>query len=117
MSRDGEPVRGEPVRGETVQGETVRLDRLLWYLRFSKTRSAAQALIAQGHIRIDGRRTDKAGAGVHTGSILVIPFPRHSTVIRILHLPNRRGPAPEAQGCYIRLDAAAATDSQECTAP
>ena len=102
MSGDGEAI-----------GATIRLDRLLWYLRLSKTRSAAQALIAAGHVRLDGRRIDKAGASVRAGSVLVIPFADHSVAIRILHLPTRRGPAQEARDCYSDLNAAPATDSQE----
>ena len=34
----------------------MRLDRLLWFLRFARTRSAAQRWIAEGHIRRNGER-------------------------------------------------------------
>ena len=34
---------------------SIRLDRFLWFARITKTRSLAQALAAQGRLRIDGR--------------------------------------------------------------
>lgn len=83
---------------------SIRLDKLLWYLRFARSRSIAQAMIAAGHIRLDGRRITRASASVHAGSTLVLPFGERIEVIRLLSLPLRRGPAPEAQACYTRLD-------------
>lgn len=82
---------------------SIRLDKLLWYLRFARSRSIAQAMIAAGHIRLDGRRITRASAAVHAGATLVLPVGEQIEVIRLLALPLRRGPAPEAQGCYVRL--------------
>lgn len=84
---------------------SIRLDKLLWYLRFARSRSIAQAMVAAGHIRLDGRRITRASAAVHPGATLVLPVGEHIEVIRLLSLPLRRGPAPEAQACYARLDA------------
>src|SRR3546814_14553614 len=39
---------------------SIRLDKLLWYLRFARSRSIAQAMVAAGHIRLDGRRVTRA---------------------------------------------------------
>lgn len=83
---------------------SIRLDKLLWYLRFARSRSIAQAMVAAGHIRLDGCRITRASASVHAGSTLVLPFGERIEVIRLLSLPLRRGPAPEAQACYTRLD-------------
>lgn len=82
---------------------TIRLDKLLWYLRFARSRSIAQAMVAAGHIRLDGRRITRASASVHAGATLVLPVGERIEVIRLLSLPLRRGPAPEAQACYARL--------------
>lgn len=89
----------------TASGATgsIRLDRLLWYLRFARSRSRAQALIAAGHIRLDGRRVTRASCAVHCGQTLVLPLGERIEVIRLLTLPARRGPAPEARACYKRL--------------
>jgi len=83
---------------------SLRLDKLLWYLRFARSRSIAQAMVAAGHIRLDGRRVTRASAAVHIGATLVLPVGERIEVIRLLALPQRRGPAPEAQACYVRLD-------------
>jgi ribosome-associated heat shock protein Hsp15 len=83
---------------------SIRLDKLLWYLRFARSRSIAQAMVAAGHIRLDGRRVTRASAAVHAGATLVLPIGERIEVIRLLALPLRRGPASEAQACYVRLD-------------
>jgi ribosome-associated heat shock protein Hsp15 len=83
---------------------SIRLDKLLWYLRFARSRAIAQAMVAAGHIRLDGRRVTRASAAVHPGATLVLPVGERIEVIRLLALPRRRGPAPEAQSCYKRLD-------------
>ena len=82
----------------------MRIDKALWFLRFAKSRSVAQAMAAQGHIRRNGRRIERAHQKVAAGDILTIPFNRGVRVIELLALPTRRGPAPEAQSCYRVLD-------------
>jgi len=83
----------------------MRIDKLLWFLRLAKTRSVAQAMAHEGHIRLNGRRIDRAHQKVAIGDILVIPLARGVQVVELLALPDRRGPAPEAQSCYRVLDA------------
>jgi ribosome-associated heat shock protein Hsp15 len=92
---------------------SIRLDKLLWYLRFARSRSLAQALVAAGHIRLDGRRVSRASCAVHAGQTLVLPVGERIEVLRLLSLPGRRGPASEAQGHYLQLgpDAAAAPNA------
>ena len=87
---------------------SIRLDKLLWFLRFARSRSVAQAMVEAGHIRLDGRRVTRSSCAVHAGATLVLPVGERIEVIRLLSLPLRRGPAPEAQTCYRRLDPAAA---------
>jgi len=84
----------------------MRIDKLLWFLRFAGSRGFAQGWVEQGHIRLNGRRIERCSAGVKVGDVLVLPLPSGVRVIEILSLPGRRGPAPEAQGCYRVLDAA-----------
>lgn len=85
----------------------MRIDKLLWFLRFAKTRPIAQAMAEDGHIRLNGRRIDRAHQKVAPGDVLVLPLPAGVRVIELLVLPARRGPAPEAQACYRVLDGAA----------
>ncbi|GAA4215507.1 hypothetical protein GCM10022253_10210 [Sphingomonas endophytica] len=82
---------------------TMRLDRYLWFARLAKTRDVAQALACDGHFRIDGRAVDRAHAPVRVGNILTFFHAGRVRVLRVEALPARRGPAPEAQGCYQEL--------------
>ena len=84
----------------------MRLDRFLWFARLAKTRSVAQAIAADGHLRIDGRAIDRAHAAIRIGNVLTYAHAGRVRVIRVVSLPVRRGPAPEAQACYEQLQAA-----------
>ncbi|MBC2664527.1 RNA-binding S4 domain-containing protein [Novosphingobium flavum] len=86
----------------------MRIDKLLWFLRFAPSRNSAQEWVAAGHIRLNGRRIERASAAVREGDVLVLPLRSHVKVIELLALPERRGPAPEAQACYRVLDAGTA---------
>jgi ribosome-associated heat shock protein Hsp15 len=81
----------------------VRLDKYLWFVRLVKTRALAQALIEQGHLRIDGRPVDRSHVTVRPGMVLGFPLNDRVRVLRIELLPARRGPAAEAQACYTDL--------------
>lgn len=86
---------------------TMRLDRFLWWARLARTREAAKAIAGDGHLRLNGRAIDRAHVAVRIGNILT--FAGHGgqiRVVRIESLPHRRGPPPEARGCYIDLQAA-----------
>ena len=85
---------------------SLRIDKLLWFLRFAPSRSLAQDLVAEGHIRLNGRRIERASAAVRCGDVLVLPLRTGVTVITVGTLPRRRGPVEEARGCYEVLDAA-----------
>jgi ribosome-associated heat shock protein Hsp15 len=82
----------------------MRIDKLLWYLRLAKTRGIAQTMAEDGHMRLNGRRVDRAHQKVAAGDVLTVPLGAKVLVIELLALPDRRGPAPEAQSCYRVLD-------------
>ena len=82
----------------------MRVDKLLWYLRLSKTRTAAQSMAEGGHIRLNGRRIERAHQRISAGDVLTVPCGTGVRVIEILKLPVRRGPACEARACYRVLD-------------
>ena len=87
--------------------EFLRLDKLLWFLRLAPTRALAQERIATAHIRLNGRRIERSSQAIHIGDVLTLPAGERVQVIEIVALPVRRGPAPEAQACYRKLDALA----------
>ncbi|MCL6249936.1 S4 domain-containing protein [Altererythrobacter sp. KTW20L] len=86
----------------------MRLDLLLVRLRFVASRKLAQDWIGAGHMRRNGSRVVKANQPVAPGDVLTLPLPIGMAttvrVIEILALPERRGPASEAQTCYRVLD-------------
>jgi ribosome-associated heat shock protein Hsp15 len=82
----------------------LRIDKLLWFLRLARSRTVAQDMAQQGHIRLNGKRIDKAHQRVAAGDVLTLPLAHRVLVIEVVNLPVRRGPAPEAQSCYRVLD-------------
>jgi ribosome-associated heat shock protein Hsp15 len=81
----------------------VRVDRFLFFIRLVKSRTLAQGLIETGHVRVDGRRVEKSSEEVRVGSILAFPLHERVRILRVLCLPERRGPATEARACYEEL--------------
>ena len=81
----------------------MRIDRFLHCIRLVKSRSLAQALIDSGHVRIDGKRVEKPSEPVRVGSVIALPLREEVRVLRVLALPERRGPASEARLCYREI--------------
>jgi len=86
----------------------MRIDKYLFFIRLVKTRGLAQKLVEDGHFRIDGRVVERAHAEVRAGSVLTFPLNGRVRVLKVEALPDRRGPAPEAQACYTDLSPAGA---------
>ena len=81
----------------------MRIDRFLFFIRLVKSRTIAQHVIDQGHVRIDSKRVEKASEEVRVGSVVALPLHDRVRILRVLQLPTRRGPAAEARGCYEEL--------------
>ena len=86
-----------------MAGTSLRIDKLLWHLRLSKSRSLAQALIGEGHVRLNGNRVEKPSVEVKVGDTITLPRGQGALAIRLLSIPPRRGPAPEALACYSEI--------------
>ncbi len=82
----------------------MRIDRLLVYLRFVRTRSRASAVIGEGHIRRNGARIARGNEEVGIGDVLTIPMGNDVRIVQILALPPRRGPPGFAKSHYRDLD-------------
>ena len=52
----------------------MRLDKLLYCLRFAKTRGVAQRWIGEGHIRHNGHRATHNDRDVVPGDVLTLPL-------------------------------------------
>jgi ribosome-associated heat shock protein Hsp15 len=81
----------------------VRIDRYLHCIRLVKSRTLAQSVIETGHVRIDGKRVEKPSEDVRVGSTIALPLHGKVRVLRVLSLPERRGPASEARLAYEEL--------------
>lgn len=78
----------------------MRIDRLLCHLRIVRTRTLASRLVEAGHLRRNGMRVTRASQDIAVGDVLTIPLGSSIRLIEVLALPDRRGPAREAQACY-----------------
>jgi ribosome-associated heat shock protein Hsp15 len=91
----------------------LRIDRYLHCIRLVKSRTLAQTVIEAGHVRIDGKRVEKPSEDVRIGSIIALPLHDRVRVLKVLCLPGRRGPAPEARACYEELGPATGIDDSK----
>ena len=81
----------------------MRIDRFLFFIRLVNSRTRAQGVIDEGHVRIDGKRVEKPSDQVQVGSVVALPLHGQVRILRVLSLPGRRGPATEARLCYEEL--------------
>ena len=81
----------------------LRIDKLLWHLRLTKSRSLAQALVAAGHVRLNGRRVEKSSVEVKAGDSVTIPAGDGAFAFQLMTVPCRRGPTTEALACYREI--------------
>ena len=82
----------------------MRLDRYLFFIRLLKSRTLAQGLIEEGHVRLDGKRVTKPSEEVGVGSVVALPLRGQVRILRVISLPQRRGPASEARLAYEEID-------------
>ncbi len=82
----------------------MRIDRFLWFARIVRSRADGQTMARSGRVRLSGRTVDKPAACIRPGDILTFATSVGKVrAIRITMLPTRRGPPPEAFGCYEEL--------------
>ena len=79
--------------------EALRFDKWLFFARFFKTRSLAQEAIEGGRVQIGGEKV-KPSRQVRIGDEVHLRKPPYEFHFRVLGLPERRGPAPEAERMY-----------------
>lgn len=88
---------------EGESGNSLRIDRWLWCTRFFKTRTLAADAVKGGHVRVNGQRV-KPARDVKIGDTLLITQGNTEREVTVLAIPVRRGPAPEAAGCYAESE-------------
>ena len=83
--------------------ERQRVDRWLWHARVVRTRSDAAALVAKGHVRINGAREKSPGHGVKIGDVLTVALEARVRVLKVIGFAERRGDAASAQALCADL--------------
>jgi ribosome-associated heat shock protein Hsp15 len=85
-----------------------RIDKWLWHARVVRTRSAASALAASGHVRLNGQRIDAASRAVRAGDVVTVALDRTVRVLKVVRFAERRGSADAAALLYEDLTPASA---------
>ena len=83
-----------------------RIDKWLWHARVVRTRSAAAALAASGHVRLNSQRIDAASQLVRVGDVVTIALDRTVRVLKVAAFAERRGSADVARQTYEDLSPA-----------
>jgi ribosome-associated heat shock protein Hsp15 len=84
-----------------------RIDKWLWHARVVRTRSAAAALAASGHVRVNGERVDAPSRAVRPDDVVTVALDRTVRVLRVLRFAERRGSADDARALWEDLAPAA----------
>jgi ribosome-associated heat shock protein Hsp15 len=90
--------------GNADAPRSIRIDRLLVYLRFARTRSAALALIETRALRRNRIHVLRGSEPARIGDVLTLAVGGHIRVIELVALPTRRGSPAEARGHYREVD-------------
>ena len=80
-----------------------RIDKFLWFARFTKSRTLAATIVSAGRVRINGERCEKPSSTVKIGDVLTFPAGAQVRVIKVINGGERRGPASEARLLYEDL--------------
>ena len=81
-----------------------RIDKWLWHSRVVRTRSAAAALAASGHVRINGQRVDAPSRAVRPGDVVTVALDRTVRLLKVLGFAERRGSADDARALCADLE-------------
>jgi ribosome-associated heat shock protein Hsp15 len=81
-----------------------RIDKWMWHARLVRTRSAAAALAAAGHVRINGLRIDAPSRAVRSGDVVTVALDRTVRVLKVLGFADRRGSADDARALCEDLE-------------
>jgi ribosome-associated heat shock protein Hsp15 len=94
-----------------------RIDKWLWHARVVRTRSAAAALTAAGHVRINGQRIDAPSQLVRPGDVVTVALDRAVRVLKVLGFAERRGSADDARALCGLIEPTPAARSEAPLAP
>jgi ribosome-associated heat shock protein Hsp15 len=80
-----------------------RIDKWLWHARVVRTRSAASALVASGHVRINGQRITAPSRLLRADDVVTIALDRQVRILKVAGFAERRGDAEAGRALYADL--------------
>ena len=83
-----------------LEKKTLRLDVYLYYIRIFKSRSIATKFVSTNRLRISGQVTQKPHKMISIGDVLTMTIDDNIKILKVLNIPNRRGPYAEALNFY-----------------
>ena len=87
----------------TSEKKNIRLDLFLFYIRMFKSRNLATKFIISNRLRISGQVTQKPHKLISRGDVLSLPIQDNVKILKVVDIPNRRGPFLEALNYYEDL--------------
>src|SRR5438093_7459893 len=100
------PRPGCPAPGSSEGGchhgavESTRVDRWLWAVRLTKTRTDAAAACRGGHVRVNDRPA-KPATTVTAGDEVRVRSGGTAKVVEVVRVIQKRVGAPDAATCYL----------------
>ena len=88
---------------DILEKQNIRLDQYFYYIRLFKSRNLATKFITTSRIRIAGQVTQKPHKLVSIDDVLTIPINDKVKILKIINIPNRRGPFLESVLYYEDL--------------
>ena len=83
-----------------LEKKTIRLDIFLYYIRIFKSRSIATKFVSTNRLRISGQVTQKPHKRISIGDVLTMTINNNIKILKVLNIPNRRGPYLESLNFY-----------------
>jgi ribosome-associated heat shock protein Hsp15 len=94
-----------------------RIDKWLWHARIVRTRGAAAALAASGHVRLNGARIEAPAKAVKAGDVVTVALDARVRVLKVTGFALRRGAAEAGRALYEDLAPSVAEASVREPAP
>ncbi len=88
---------------KNIEKKCIRLDLYLFYIRMFKSRNLANKFIISNRLRISGQVTQKPHKLISTDDVLSLAIQDNIKILKVLDIPNRRGPFAEALNYYEDL--------------
>jgi ribosome-associated heat shock protein Hsp15 len=85
---------------DVASTERQRIDKWLWHARVLRTREAAAALAASGHVRINGARAVAPATPVRVGDVVTIALDHGVRVLKVCGFASQRGDADVARQLF-----------------